>query len=64
MGERADALASHIRRQRDELGDNIRELNSKMKEAVDWRHRVRENPVGAMIAAAVAGFLFHALIRR
>lgn len=64
MGERADALTSHIRQQREELGDNIRELNFRVKEAVDWRYRVRENPLGAMIAAAVAGFLFHALIRR
>ncbi|MGH9733392.1 MAG: hypothetical protein ACRD8A_02220 [Candidatus Acidiferrales bacterium] len=64
MGERADALASHIRQQREELGDNIRELNFRMKEAVDWRYRVRENPIRAMIAAAVAGFLFHAIIRR
>lgn len=64
MGERADALASHIRQQRQELGENIRELNFRMKEAVDWRYRVRENPIGAMIAAAVAGFLFHALVRR
>ncbi|HEX5425251.1 MAG TPA: hypothetical protein VFW94_17010 [Candidatus Acidoferrales bacterium] len=64
MGERADALASHIRQQREELGDNIRELNFRMKEAVDWRYRVRENPIGAMIAAAVVGFLFHALVRR
>lgn len=64
MGERADALASHIRQQREQLGDNIRELNFRMKEAVDWRYRVRENPIGAMIAAAVVGFLFHALVRR
>lgn len=64
MGERADALASHIRQQRQELGENIRELNFRMKEAVDWRYRVRENPIGAMIAAAVVGFLFHALVRR
>lgn len=64
MGERADALTSHIRQQREELGDNIRELNFRVKEAVDWRYRVRENPLGAMIVAAVAGFLFHALIRR
>ncbi|HTU35396.1 MAG TPA: hypothetical protein VMF66_16455 [Candidatus Acidoferrum sp.] len=64
MGQRADALASHIRQQREELGDNIRELNFRMKEAVDWRHRVRENPVRAMIVAAVAGFFLYKLIRR
>jgi len=63
MGERADALASHIREQREELGWNLRELNYKVKEAVDWRHRVSENPVGAVVVAAVAGFLFHKLIR-
>lgn len=64
MGERADALATHIRAQREELGCDIRELNYKVKEAVDWRHRVRENPVGAVIVAAIGGFLFHTLIRR
>lgn len=64
MGERADALTSHIRRQREELGDNIRELNFRMKQGFDWRHRVRENPVRAMIAAVIAGFVFYRLIHR
>lgn len=69
MGERADALAAealttHIRAQREELGYNIRELNYRMKQAIDWRHRVRENPIGAIIAAAVAGFFLHAVVRR
>lgn len=63
MGERADALASHIRVQRAELGGSIRELNDKVRQAVDWRHRVCENPVSALVVAAIAGFLLHKIIR-
>lgn len=64
MGQRADAIASHIREQREELDDNIRELQTKVKRTFDWRLQVRRNPVQAIGIAAGVGFLLAFVLRR
>lgn len=64
MGQRADAIASHIREQREELDDNIRELQTKVKRTFDWRLQVRRNPVRAIGIAAGVGFLLAFVLRR
>lgn len=60
MGERADQVEKteqierHIKRQRDELGDNFSELERKVRDAFDWRTQFQEHP-GAMLGLALVG---------
>ena len=44
MGERADAIASHIREERAELGETFRELDSALRQTFSWRTQVQERP--------------------
>jgi hypothetical protein len=37
MGEKTDEIEQHIREQRRELGQNISELQQKVKDTVNWR---------------------------
>ena len=37
MGETPDQIERHIYEKRSELGENIHELQQKVKTAVDWR---------------------------
>jgi hypothetical protein len=60
MGETTDQIERHISEQRDELGDNIHELQQKVKTAVDWRAQVHERP-GTMLAVAFGGGLLLSL---
>ena len=64
MGQRADAIATHIREQREELGDNVRELQVKVQRTFDWRRRIRRKPFEAVGIAAAMGFLLAFLLRR
>lgn len=64
MGERADAIASHIREQREELDEDLRELECKVKGQFDWRERIGKRPFASVGLAAVAGFLSWVLVRR
>ena len=61
MGERPDQIERHIQHQRDELGDNINELEQKVKSAFAWRSQFDEHP-GAMLGAAFAGGVLLAAI--
>ena len=61
MGERPDQIERHIRNQRDELSDNINELEQKVKETFDWRSQFEAHP-GAMLGAAFAGGMLLAAI--
>jgi hypothetical protein len=54
MGQTADEIVNDIDRTRESLRANLEELESRAKEAADWRHHYRKHP-GAMIAAAVLG---------
>ena len=56
MGEETDQIERHIQQQRAELGENINELQQKVKDTFDWRAQFEEHPV-AMIGVAVGGGL-------
>jgi len=56
MGETTDQIERHISETRNELGDNIHELQQKVKTAFDWRAQVQERP-GTMLAIAAGGGL-------
>ena len=62
MGEKPDQIEQHIRHQRSELGDNISELEEKVKSAFDLRTQFEERPALMLGAAFVGGALLSALL--
>lgn len=54
MGQTTGQIRDEIESQRNELGDNLHQLESKMRETVDWRHHFEQRPM-TMIGAAFAG---------
>jgi len=54
MGETTDQIASDIEQTREHLKSNLQELETRVKNAVDWRGQFRKHP-GAMTLAAFAG---------
>jgi DNA repair exonuclease SbcCD ATPase subunit len=61
MGERADAIEREIEQERAELGRNLEELETRVKEAADWRVQF-ERHSGAMMALAFGGGLLLAAL--
>jgi hypothetical protein len=64
MGERPDAIAEHIRKERQELSDDIRELEIDVRNAADWRTQVKKRPFAAMLIGVLGGMLLFAILRR
>ena len=56
MGEKTDEIERHIREQRHELGQNINELQKKVKDKLDWRAQFEQHPM-AMLGIALGGGL-------
>ncbi|PWU01066.1 MAG: hypothetical protein C5B51_23790 [Terriglobia bacterium] len=56
MGERSDQIARRIEETRGDLGSNLRELETKVKDAADWRKQFQKSPL-TMIAIALGGGL-------
>jgi hypothetical protein len=54
MGETTNQIELEIAQKRNELGDNLVELERRAKAAVDWRAHVQERP-GTMLAVAFGG---------
>jgi hypothetical protein len=54
MGEKSDQIERHIQEQRAELGDNIVQLQAKVKGAFDWRVQFEHRPM-TMIGIALGG---------
>jgi hypothetical protein len=62
MGETSYQIERHITERRDDLGDNLDELEEKLRSAMDWRAHVQTRP-GTMIALAFgAGVLLSAVL--
>lgn len=61
MGETTDQIERHISEQRNELDDNIHELQRKVKTAFDWRAQMQERPM-TMLSAAFGGGLLLSLL--
>lgn len=53
MGENSRDLKEQIGEARERLGRNLDELQSKVKETIDWRSQFRQRPM-TMIAVAFA----------
>ena len=54
MGKTTHEIASDIDQTRSDLKSNLEELETRVKEATDWRAHFRKRP-GSMIAAALFG---------
>ncbi|MEA2376239.1 MAG: hypothetical protein QOK00_3106 [Thermoleophilaceae bacterium] len=52
-----DVIRASIEETRRELAFSVNDLRSKMAELTDWRRQLAENRRGALIGAAVAGFV-------
>jgi len=61
MGETPDQIERHIYEKRGELGENIHELQQKVKTAVDWRAQFDQRP-WVLMGAAFGGGLLLALL--
>ncbi len=61
MGETPDQIERHIYEKRSELGENIHELQQKVKTAVDWRAQFDQRPWVLMGVAFGGGLLLSLL---
>jgi hypothetical protein len=52
-----EMIRASIEETRRELAFSVNDLRSKMTELTDWRRQLAENRKGALIGAAVAGFV-------
>ena len=62
MGQTTDQIANDIAETRDVLKSNLEELETRVKEAADWRRQFRHHPGAMMTAALVGGALLSTLI--
>ncbi|GAC1626430.1 MAG: hypothetical protein PVS2B2_08350 [Candidatus Acidiferrum sp.] len=62
MGDKSDQIERYIREQRNELGENISELQEKVKDAVDWRVQFEDRPMTMIGLAFGSGLLLSALL--
>ena len=64
MGETTGQIESHIANKRADLHSNLKELESKVKSATDWRQYFQKH-TGTMVAAAFGGgIMISALARK
>jgi hypothetical protein len=63
MAERVQQIESEIDRTRAELGSHLRELESRVDAAMDWREHVRARPYLAVGAAVAGGIMLGHLAR-
>ena len=52
-----EMIRASIEETRRELAFSVNDLRSKMAELTDWRRQLAENRTGALVGAAVAGFV-------
>lgn len=62
MGETPDQIERHISEERSELGENIHELQRKVKTAMDWRAQFDQRPWVLMGVAFGGGLLLSLLL--
>ena len=62
MGERSDEIEEQISRTREDLRDNLYELEDRVRGALDWRRQFEERPLTMLAAALGGGMLLAALL--
>jgi hypothetical protein len=64
MGESSDQIEEQIHRTREDLRDNLNELQEKVKSVLDWRTHLEARPLGVLTLALGGGMLLGALLPR
>jgi len=62
MDEKPDEIMSHIEEQREQLGRNLNELESRVKSAADWRVQFDKQPMLLMGVALGGGILLGSIV--
>ena len=62
MGETTGQIENYIDSKRDDLGSNLKELESKVKSVTDWRQQFQKNPLTAVGIAFGGGIVLASLI--
>jgi hypothetical protein len=62
MGETSNQIERHIVETRNDLGENLSELEEKVKEAINWRAQVDQRPWTMIAVAFGGGVLLSALL--
>jgi hypothetical protein len=62
MGQTADQIKQEIDQQREMLGTNLQQLETKVKDTMDWRTQFEQRPMAGIGLAFGAGFLLSVLI--
>lgn len=62
MDEKPDQILGHIEAQRDQLGRNLNELETRVRENADWRTWFDRNPMMVMGAALGGGLLVGSML--
>ena len=57
MAEGPDQIEHHIRSTRRELGDNLQELEGRIKDATNWRVQFARHPLAFLGGALAIGAL-------
>jgi hypothetical protein len=63
VGAKPDEIVSRIDRQRDQLGENLQELETRLRDATNWRVQYRKHPWVMIGIATCAGFLLGSWVR-
>lgn len=62
MGERSDQIEEQISRTREDLRDNLNELENRVRGAFDWRTQFEDRPLTMLAVAVGGGMLLAALL--
>jgi hypothetical protein len=62
MDERSHHIQQHIHQTRQDLRDNLKELEDRVKSALDWRTHFEEHPLTMLMVALGGGMLLAALL--
>jgi ElaB/YqjD/DUF883 family membrane-anchored ribosome-binding protein len=62
MDAQSEQIIKDIEDKREKLGENLAELEIRVRDATNWRTYFNRNPWAIMGAAAAAGFLMSAIL--
>jgi hypothetical protein len=62
VAQRSDEIKQHIDHERQRLGSNIREIESRVKRSTDWHTAFEKNPWMLLGAAAAGGLILAGIV--
>jgi ElaB/YqjD/DUF883 family membrane-anchored ribosome-binding protein len=62
MGETPGQITQEIEQTRARLGSNLHELETRVKQATDWREQFRKNPMAMLGIAFGGGIMLSAVV--